>query len=142
MTRWFGSSSIPTGTRPSKPWGSRSKTLTPTPEPAGYCAGDVAGERGDFIQPNPRTPKERHEMKAITLNKLGTAPTVRVDVPTPTPGPREVLVRVQASSVNPVDNSIAAGTLDGMVEHEFPVILGRDYAGVVDQVGAEVTDYA
>ena len=32
---------------PSKPWGCRSKTLTPTPEPAGYCAGDVAGERGD-----------------------------------------------------------------------------------------------
>ena len=35
------------GERPSKPWGCRSKTLTPTPEPAGYCAGDVAGERGD-----------------------------------------------------------------------------------------------
>ncbi len=34
------------GERPSKPWGCRSKTLTPTPEPAGYCAGDVAGERG------------------------------------------------------------------------------------------------
>ena len=33
--------------RPSKPWACRSKTLTPTPEPAGYCAGDVAGERGD-----------------------------------------------------------------------------------------------
>ena len=33
--------------KPSKPWGCRSKTLTPTPEPAGYCAGDVAGERGD-----------------------------------------------------------------------------------------------
>ena len=32
---------------PSKPWGCRSKTFTPTPEPAGYCAGDVAGERGD-----------------------------------------------------------------------------------------------
>src|SRR3954454_4928324 len=29
-----------------KPWGCWSKTLTPTPEPAGYCAGDVAGERG------------------------------------------------------------------------------------------------
>ena len=33
--------------KPSKPSGSRSKTLTPTPEPAGYCAGDVAGERRD-----------------------------------------------------------------------------------------------
>ena len=33
--------------KPSKPWACRSKTLTPTPEPAGYCAGDVAGERGN-----------------------------------------------------------------------------------------------
>ena len=32
--------------KPSKPWGCRSKTLLPAPEPAGYCAGDVAGERG------------------------------------------------------------------------------------------------
>ena len=40
--------------RPSKPWGCRSKTLTPTPEPAGYCAGDVAGERGDRAQPSDR----------------------------------------------------------------------------------------
>ena len=35
-----------TASRPAKPWVCRSKTLTPTPEPAGYCAGDVAGERG------------------------------------------------------------------------------------------------
>ena len=42
--RW---SSSGTTMRPSKPWGFRSGTLTPTPEPAGYCAGDVAGERGD-----------------------------------------------------------------------------------------------
>ena len=33
--------------KPSKPWACRSKTLTPTPEPARYCAGDVAGERGE-----------------------------------------------------------------------------------------------
>jgi NADPH:quinone reductase len=80
-------------------------------------------------------------MKAITLNEPGAAPAVRDDLPTPTPGPREVLVRVQASAVNPVDNSIAAGMLTGMVEHQFPVTLGRDYAGVVEQVGAEVTRY-
>jgi hypothetical protein len=34
---------------PSKPWGCRSKTLSPTPEPAGYCAGDVARERGAYV---------------------------------------------------------------------------------------------
>src|SRR5204863_9227294 len=45
-------------------------------------------------------------------------------------------------SVNPVDNAIAAGMLNEMAEHEFPVILGHDYAGTVEQVGANVTGYA
>jgi NADPH:quinone reductase-like Zn-dependent oxidoreductase len=54
-----------------------------------------------------------------------------------------VLVRVHASSVNPADNGIAAGMLKQMgLEYEFPVILGRDYAGVVEQVGPAVTRYA
>jgi NADPH2:quinone reductase len=81
-------------------------------------------------------------MKAVTLVALGTPPAVHDAVPAPTPAANEVLVRVHASSVNPVDNAISAGMLDGMVEHEFPVVLGRDYAGVVEQVGADVTRYA
>ncbi|MET0939420.1 MAG: hypothetical protein ABWY51_09390 [Gaiellaceae bacterium] len=43
-----------------------------------------------------------------------------------------MLGRVHASSANPADAAIAAGAFNGMVEHEFPVTLGRDYAGVVD----------
>jgi NADPH:quinone reductase len=81
-------------------------------------------------------------MKAIILTEFGAAPAARTDQPSPMPGPDEVLVRVRASSVNPVDNAIAAGTLKDMVEHEFPITLGRDYAGVVEQVGAKVTRYA
>jgi NADPH:quinone reductase len=81
-------------------------------------------------------------VKALTINDFGTPPRLRDDLPTPTLGPGDVLVRVQASSVNPVDNSIAAGMLRDMVEHEFPVTLGRDYSGVVEHVGADVTRYA
>ena len=44
-------------------------------------------------------------------------------------------MRVHASSVNPVDGFIAMGALKEMLEHEFPVTLGRDFAGVVEQVG-------
>jgi NADPH:quinone reductase-like Zn-dependent oxidoreductase len=81
-------------------------------------------------------------MKAITIDELGTQPALRADQPAPTPGTNEVLVRVRASSVNPVDNAIAAGMLKDMVEHVFPITLGRDYAGVVEEIGADVTRFS
>lgn len=81
-------------------------------------------------------------MKAINLTELGTQPALRADQSAPTRGPAEVLVRVRASSVNPVDNAIAAGLLKDMVEHVFPITLGRDYAGVVEQIGADVTGFS
>ena len=81
-------------------------------------------------------------MRAITIDGPDTNPAVREDLPAPTPADNEVLVRVHASSANPVDNSIAAGMLAQMgVEYEYPVTLGRDYAGVVEQVGAAVSGF-
>ena len=80
-------------------------------------------------------------MRAITLESFESDHTLQ-EIPTPQIAPNEVLVRVRASSVNPVDNAIAAGMMRGMVEHEFPVVLGRDYAGVVEQAGSDVTRYA
>jgi NADPH:quinone reductase-like Zn-dependent oxidoreductase len=79
-------------------------------------------------------------MKTIAFDAFGSAPTLR-EVRAPTPGPGEVLVRVAASSVNPVDNAIAAGMLRELVDHIFPVTLGRDYAGTVERAGPGVTDY-
>ena len=81
-------------------------------------------------------------MRAITLNEPGTQPAAREDLPAPTPTDNEVLVRVHASSVNPVDGSIAAGLLAGMgVEYQYPVTLGRDYAGTVEQTGAATSGF-
>jgi NADPH:quinone reductase-like Zn-dependent oxidoreductase len=81
-------------------------------------------------------------MRAVVVEAFDTAPIVRDDVAEPTPRSAEVSVRVHASSLNPVDNAIAAGMLREMVEHDFPVVLGRDYAGTVEQVGADVSGYA
>jgi NADPH:quinone reductase len=81
-------------------------------------------------------------MRAVTLDAFDTAPALRVDLPGPTAAPGGLVVRVRASSVNPVDNAIAAGMLREMVDHDFPVVLGRDYAGTVEAVGPEVDDYA
>src|SRR3954470_16220869 len=81
-------------------------------------------------------------MRAVTVNGRDTPPALREDVLEPTPHENEVLVRVQASSVNPVDNSIAAGMLAQMgVEYEYPVTLGRDYAGTVEQTGAGTSGF-
>src|SRR5215208_7823026 len=77
-------------------------------------------------------------MRAIVLESFDSSPALR-EVPTPQIAPNEVLVRVRASSVNPVDGAIAGGMLKDMVEHEFPIVLGRDFAGVVEQVGSEVS---
>jgi NADPH2:quinone reductase len=73
---------------------------------------------------------------------LTQRPALRDDLPNPEPGDDQLLVRVQASSVNPVDVFIAAGALRGMADYEFPVVLGRDYVGVVERMGAAVTRYA
>ena len=80
-------------------------------------------------------------MRAFALTSFDAPPALSDDLPTPSPSDGEVLVRVHGSSVNPVDAAIAGGMLSGMIEHEFPVVLGRDYAGVVEQVGAGVTRY-
>src|SRR5215211_1620137 len=77
-------------------------------------------------------------MRAITLESFESVPTLQ-EIPTPQIAPNEVLVRVRASSVNPVDNAIVSGMLKDMVEHEFPILLGRDFAGVVERAGSDVS---
>jgi NADPH:quinone reductase-like Zn-dependent oxidoreductase len=81
-------------------------------------------------------------MRGFILDSFDAAPALRDDLPAPELADDQLLVRVQASSVNPVDTFIAAGALKGMADYQFPVVLGRDYAGVVEQAGAAVTGYA
>jgi NADPH:quinone reductase-like Zn-dependent oxidoreductase len=64
-----------------------------------------------------------------------------VDVPHPSVGDDEVLVRVHAASVNPIDEAIATGGVSDWMDYEFPVTLGRDLAGSVEQVGSAVTRF-
>jgi NADPH:quinone reductase-like Zn-dependent oxidoreductase len=77
-------------------------------------------------------------MKAVVMHDFDTVPSLS-EVATPQPGATGLLIRVLASSVNPADAAIAAGMLKGMADYEFPVTLGRDFAGVVEAVGSDVT---
>src|SRR3712207_4127936 len=80
-------------------------------------------------------------MRAIATEKLG-GPIAVIDVPTPEIGAGEVLIRVRAAGVNPFDWKVADGELKDELEHRFPLILGFDAAGVVERVGADVTELA
>ena len=65
-----------------------------------------------------------------------------VDVPRPSPGPGQVLVRVIASAVNPVDWKLASGKLRFIIPVKLPVIPGFDVAGEIAEPGPGVTGFA
>jgi NADPH:quinone reductase-like Zn-dependent oxidoreductase len=80
-------------------------------------------------------------MRAIVTDDYGSAPRL-AEVPTPTAGPGQVRVAIRHASLNGLDNAVSRGYLRGMMDHIFPVVLGKDYAGTVDQVGDGVTEFA
>lgn len=79
-------------------------------------------------------------MQAIVLSAFG-APLTQQDIARPAAGPGQVLVKVHASGVNPLDTKIAAGKADH-ARAVLPAVLGIDMAGVVAAVGEGVTAFA
>jgi len=78
-------------------------------------------------------------MKAVCIYSYG-GPGVLVygDAPLPHPGSGEVVIRVHAAGINPVDWKIREGHLKEMLHHTLPLILGWDVSGVVETVGSGV----
>jgi NADPH:quinone reductase-like Zn-dependent oxidoreductase len=81
-------------------------------------------------------------MKAVRIHEYGGPEALRYeDAPVPTPGADEVLIQVHASSVNPVDWVMREGYFKDFLPLAFPAILGRDVSGVIETVGAAVTNF-
>jgi NADPH2:quinone reductase len=79
-------------------------------------------------------------MKAIRVAAFGEPEVLKLEeVPTPQPGPNEVLVRIHAAGVNPVETYIRAGTYARLPE--LPYTPGNDGAGAVEQIGADVSEF-
>jgi len=75
-------------------------------------------------------------MKAIRIHNYGGPEVLKYeDAPRPEPGEGEVLIRVHAAGVNPIDWKVREGDMKEFWPHKFPLILGWDLSGVVEEFG-------
>ena len=80
-------------------------------------------------------------MRAVVIHGYGEPEVMKLEqVTRPEPAEDEVLIRVVAASINPVDVAIREGYLARLVG-SFPIILGMDAAGIVEKVGSKVSKY-
>ena len=80
-------------------------------------------------------------MKAFVVTHYGPDGLEAADVPTPTVGPRDVLVDVRAASINPLDKMVRNGEFKQLLKYKPPFTLGHDVSGVITEVGSEVGDF-
>lgn len=81
--------------------------------------------------------------RVVRFEQFGGTDVLRVvEVERPVPGEGEVVVRVHAAGLNPVESGIRGGFLDKVYPTTFPSPQGRDVAGVVEEAGPGVTDFA
>src|SRR3954469_9006513 len=84
------------------------------------------------------TMTEKETMKAVQIHAFGGPDVLQFeDVPRPEPKANEILVRVVAAGVNPVDWKIR----EGYLKTPLPMIMGIDFSGVVESVGSAVTKF-
>ena len=81
-------------------------------------------------------------MKAVRIHNYGGPEVLHYeDAPRPQLGNGEVLIRVHAAGVNPVDWKVRSGSLNGLVHHKLPLVLGWDLSGVIEDVGPGVSQF-
>ncbi|HLH88871.1 MAG TPA: NADP-dependent oxidoreductase [Xanthobacteraceae bacterium] len=81
-------------------------------------------------------------MRAIRIHSFGGPDVLRVEtLPDPQPGPDEMLVKILAASVNPVDYKIRNGGYPAVKDDKLPYTLGRDVAGVVERCGDRISRF-
>ncbi len=81
-------------------------------------------------------------MNAVQLYEYGPVSSLKYEeVPTPEPGPDEVLVKVVVTSINPIDWKLRSGIYKSFMPLQFPTILGHDVAGEVMKTGANASQF-
>jgi NADPH:quinone reductase-like Zn-dependent oxidoreductase len=86
--------------------------------------------------------EKKRTMKAIRIHNYGGPEVLKYeDAPRPKPQAGEVLVRVHAAGVNPIDWKVREGEMKDLWPHKFPLILGWDLSGVVEELGKGVSRF-
>jgi NADPH:quinone reductase-like Zn-dependent oxidoreductase len=80
-------------------------------------------------------------MKAFVVEQYGKDGLRAADVPEPEVGDGDMLVKVSAASVNPLDKMVRNGEFKQLLKYRTPFVLGHDVAGVVTRVGSAVRDF-
>lgn len=80
-------------------------------------------------------------MKAAIITKYKQITPMVTEVPVPTIAPTDVLVKIVAASVNPIDLKTKDGDLRLLLQYTMPLIMGSDFAGVITAVGDQVPDF-
>lgn len=80
-------------------------------------------------------------MKAFVVAKYGPDGIRAADLPEPKVGERDVLIKVSAASVNPLDKLVRNGDFKLLLKYKLPFVLGHDLSGVVTRVGSAVRDF-
>ncbi len=79
-------------------------------------------------------------MKAFVVERYGKDGLRAADVPEPEVGDGDVLVKVSAAGINPLDKMVRNGELKRLLRYQTPFVLGHDVAGVVTRIGSAVRD--
>lgn len=80
--------------------------------------------------------------RAVVFDEYGGPEVLRLaDLPDPEPGPGQVRIRVRAAGVQPADTKLRSGAWRNWASVTFPARLGNEAAGVIDAIGADVTDF-
>ena len=89
----------------------------------------------DILPENDPANTKSQNMKAIRIHEYGGPEILHYeDAPRPKPAAAEVLIRVHAAGINPIDWQVREGHLKDVFPHSFPVVPGWDVSGVVDEV--------
>jgi NADPH:quinone reductase-like Zn-dependent oxidoreductase len=82
-------------------------------------------------------------MKAVRIHSYGSSDVLTYEnASRPTPGEGEMLIRVHATSINPFDCAVRAGYMASYFNYSFPLILGTDVSGVIEELGPGVNHFS